>query len=531
MNRQQIYTLLIAISAALILGRIVAIDRFDSQQLQTYRLLQIPSILKAKEERLRQQSSDDETIAAELDKTRRDLERNATLESPMLSGNDRSRWCTIRALVEPDLRVVRTVTKKDGSQRNEYVWYAIDHVQTRKGWDTIDMCKHELPDQPGPAYLYSTKPPLLPTLMAIPYAAIYWGSGQRISLENEPYLVVRSMLVLLNLIPLVFCWGLLARLIDRFGTTDWGRIFAVGFVCFGTFMSTFAVTLNNHLPGVVSVTIALYCAVRILFDDERRLRYYFLAGVFGAFAVVCELPALSFCVFLGALLVWGTRCAAKTQASIETNTWKPVLFGFLPGSLIVAAAFFVTNYVAHQTLAPAYSQKAWYSYTYEREGRVRESYWDNRVGIDNGEPSQLTYMLHTTVGHHGVFSLTPVWLLSFAGLGIWLSSVFDRRYRFLALTILATSVIVYVFYLVRPQVDRNYGGMCSGLRWMFWFIPLWSVPLVSVTDRLGRFAAGRGFCLLLLAASVVSVVYPWNPWSQPWIYQFMVWMGWPVLGS
>ena len=517
MSRRQIYTLLMAISAAIVLGRIVAIDRYDNQELQNYRLRQIPAILQDKENRLRQQSSDEEAIAIELERTRRELQRNAVLESPLLSANDRSRWCTIRALVEPDLRVIRTVTKNDGTQRNEYVWYAIDKVQTLKGWDTIDMCKHELPDNPGPAYLYSTKPPLLPTLMAIPYAAVYWGSNKQFSLENEPYFVVRTMLVLLNLIPLVFCWVLLARLIDRFGTTDWGRIFSVAFVCFGTFMSTFAVTLNNHLPGVVFVTIALYCGVRILFDDEKRLRYFFFAGIFSAFAAVCELPALAFCAFLGLMLLHKAA--------------KPTLIGFMAGALIVAAMFFATNYIAHQTLAPAYSKKEWYSYTYERGGRQLQSYWDNRVGIDNGEESQLTYLLHTTVGHHGIFSLTPVWILSFIGLGCWTFSVFDRRYRDLALMIIALSMIVYVFYLFRPQVDRNYGGMCCGLRWMFWFIPLWSVPLVTAVDRLSRFAVGRWLCLILLAVSVVSVVYPWNPWSQPWIYQLMAWLGYSVLGT
>ena len=499
----------------MILGRIIAIDRYDNQELQNHRLRQIPATLKTKEERLREKSTDEEAIFAELEKTRQELERNALLESPMLSANDRSRWCTIRALVEPDLRVVRTVAKKDGTPCDEYVWYAIDNVQTLKGWDTIDMCKHDLPDQPGPAYLYSTKPPLLPTLMAIPYAAIHWGSGQRITLETEPHLVVRTMLVLLNVIPLVFCWCLLVRLIDRFGTTDWGRIFAVAFVCFGTFMSTFAVTLNNHLPGVVSVTIALYCAVRILEGDEKRLRHFFFVGLFGTFSVVCELPALAFCAFLGLALF----CKAV----------KPTLLGFLPGALIVATAYFATNYIAHQTLVPAYGKKEWYSYTYERGGRTLQSYWDNRVGIDNGEPSKLTYLLHTTVGHHGIFSLTPVWMLSFIGLGYWMFG--DRRYRNPALMILVLSVIVYVFYLFRPQVDRNYGGMCCGLRWMFWFIPLWSVPLVAAADRLAQSAAGRGLCLLLLAASVVSAVYPWNPWSQPWIYRLMIWLGYSVLGA
>jgi hypothetical protein len=308
----------------------------------------------------------------------------------------------------------------------------------------------------------------------------------------------------------------LIRLIERFGTTDWGRIFSAAFVCFGTFLSTFAVTLNNHLPAVFCVTIAFYCTVRILFDNETRFRYFFCAGFFGFFAVACELPALSFCVFLGLLLFIKYR--RQTQ------------IGYVPAVLVVAAAFFATNYTAHQSFLPAYSQQDWYFYEYERAGVLRDSYWKNPVGIDRGEPSRLDYIFHSTVGHHGVFLLTPVWILSFIGLGIWTVQPFDRRFRYLALLILSLSLIVFAFYMVQGQATRNYGGMSSALRWLFWFVPLWSVPLVTTTDWLSRFRSGRAAGLFLLAVSVMSAAYPsWNPWSQPWSYQLMVYLNLPVI--
>ena len=41
------------------------------------------------------------------------------------------------------------------------------------------------------------------------------------------------------------------------------------------------------------------------------------------------------------------------------------------------------------------------------------------------------------------------------------------------------TLICLVFYiLLRPQEDRNYGGMTSGFRWMFWFAPLWLVVMI-----------------------------------------------------
>jgi hypothetical protein len=516
MTRQQIYTLLIVIAAAILLGRILAVDRVDVRELQRLRLAQIQPRLDIKEAELRQRSNNEERIHAELQKTYRNLRRDAMLESPILSGNDRSRWCTIRVLVEPDMRVVRKITDKDGSEKYEYVWYAIDKVQNIKGWDTIDMVKHELPDQPGQAYLYSSKPPLLPTVMAIPYAVMYWGSGQRLSLGNNPYLVVRITLILCNLLPIVYCWMLLIRLIERWGTTDWGRIFCAGFVCFGTFVPTFAVTLNNHLPAVFCITVSFYCGIRILFDQEIRWRYFFCSGLFGFLAVACELPALSFCAGFGLLLF------LKYQ--------RQTLTGYLTGTLVVAAAFFATNYLAHQTMLPAYSQRAWYFYEYERDGLLRDSYWQNPVGVDRGEASRKNYIIHSTIGHHGLFLLTPVWILSFAGLGIWLLQPSDNRLRLLALLILSLSLIVFAFYMLQEQSNRNYGGMTSALRWLFWFVPLWSVPLVTVADRLSQFRWSRVVALVLLSFSVMSATYPvWNPWSQPWSYQLMIYLNLPVI--
>ena len=68
---------------------------------------------------------------------------------------------------------------------------------------------------------------------------------------------------------------------------------------------------------------------------------------------------------------------------------------------------------------------------------------DRPEGDRRGEPDIGTYALHTSVGHHGVFSLTPMWLLTVAGLGMWLAR---RDRRMLALGISLLSLVVYAFY-------------------------------------------------------------------------------------
>ncbi len=94
------------------------------------------------------------------------------------------------------------------------------------------------------------------------------------------------------------------------------------------------------------------------------------------------------------------------------------------------------------------------------------------------------------------------------------------------MAILLVSAVVILFYLTRSQIDRNYGGVSSGFRWVFWLAPLWTVAAVPAADSLARHRAGRWLALLLLALSVVSVAYPtWNPWSPPWIEQWLRHLG------
>ena len=516
--RKSVYTLLIVLGTGVVLGRILAVDSVDSEKLRAHLLRQIPRELEQRREELESRDWPEDRILRELERTEAGLQQRARVMRPFLSANDRSRWCTLRALVEPEMRVWREF-EQDGKTYAQWVPYAIDKVIAERGWDTIDMVKHARKlDGDGREYLYSSKPPLLPTLIAVPYWIIHRLTGA--TLGTHPYEIGRFMLVLVNLAPLVVYFVLIARLVERFGTSDWGRIFVMAAATLGTFLTTFAIVLNNHLPGAVSALVAIYATVRICFDGERRLRYFALAGMFSAFTAACELPALALFGALGFALLWKSP--------------RGILIGFVPAALLVGAGFFWTNWVAHQDLRPPYAHRSegdnWYDYEYKRrpeDSRTIDSYWRDRIGIDRGEERSAAYVLHVLVGHHGIFSLTPVWLLSFAGTFIWLSRRHDKSYRQMALLFLAVSLVCLLFYLSRPQDDRNYGGMTCAFRWMFWFAPIWLVSMLPAADALSRRRWTRGLALVMLAISVLSAAYPtWNPWTHPWLLDYFHYLGW-----
>jgi F0F1-type ATP synthase assembly protein I len=137
------------------------------------------------------------------------------------------------------------------------------------------------------------------------------------------------------------------------------------------------------------------------------------------------------------------------------------------------------------------------------------------------------YAFHVLVGHHGIFSLTPLWLLTLAGCWWGLRSWHRPEERLVLLAIVVVSVICIAFYILRPQADRSYGGMTCCFRWALWLIPLWFYGMVPALERLASTKWGRGLALFLAAASAMSAAYPtWNPWTHPWLYQWLESAGW-----
>ena len=154
-----------------------------------------------------------------------------------------------------------------------------------------------------------------------------------------------------------------------------------------------------------------------------------------------------------------------------------------------------------------------------------ESYWlasraERKSEVDRGQSDQLLYAFHCLFGHHGVFSLTPVWILAFAGMAVLL---FNNRLKlrlFAVMTIVLTVVVISFYVIHRPPMDRNYGGVTSALRWLFWLAPLWLVCMLPVVEWLGKTRNGRFVCIALLILSGLSAAWSMNnPWVHPWLYE------------
>jgi hypothetical protein len=520
-------------------------------------------------------------------------------ETPFLSANDRSRWCTIAALIEDRSFIIdRLLDKRDRTGRKR-TWYSIDMVRK--------------PEVDGSEHYYSSKPPLLSVLYATVCSPLSVALNRR--LTDDPLLVGRALLLFVQWIPWVVFCVVFSRWIARNTESVAGRWLLLASVLFGTFLSTFSNTLNNHLP-------AAFCMIASIWLMERAIRSHpeahicIAIGCFVGLTAAFELPALAWAAatLVVMLFIFGLR----------EMLW--VGLGMLP----VGLAFAATNYIAYGDLQPPYAhrevlgrqvaviaaettesigdpvrnetvqaiassiQKAgiavqepfvvkparrnatwefsaaieykassapdskpsstaamkkipirfavikagdqwsihrwndWYDYP--------KSYWlsGNKQGVDLGEPSRVKYAFHVLIGHHGIFSLTPIWFLTIIGAVILLKPIpshlvawkrswteAERRWVITA-AIVVTSVVCLAFYLARPLIDRNYGGVCSGFRWQFWLIPAWLWLAAPAYDFLGRKRWGVAIIFILLAVSVFSAHYAWhNPWQHPWPYAWL----------
>jgi hypothetical protein len=447
-----------------------------------------------------------------------------------MGANDISRWCTVWSLVERGTYVI-----------DDCPWQI----------DTQDKVLHapkalsgSSSDQEPVKHFYSSKPAFLPTLIAgvlYPFRiatgvpldqVVLQARAERWTQQPDPsspnrvkglletpkepvkwpayIFYFKPILVLLNVIPFGLFLILFARVLDRYAANDWTWIFCLVAVSFGTYLLPFTQTLNNHTIAAFSAFFALYQFLRIWDQGDLAGWRFAVAGFCAAFAAANELPALAFLVSLICLL-----CARYPRMT---------LLYAIPAAAIPVAGFVAAQHAVFGEFKLAY--ESFGSDEYYWEG----SLWKTPLDLDafNNDPEPYaTYFFHLTLGHHGIFSLTPIFLFSAAGAarlllgdGGRLPTVLRRGGAPMAAVAWLTTVltvVVLAFYTWNPKA-RNYGGSTQGLRWLFWLIPFWLLLLPKGVEGGQTRGWVRGLALVALGLSVLSVGYAIrNPWSHPWI--------------
>ncbi|MBI3462271.1 MAG: hypothetical protein HY000_04315 [Planctomycetes bacterium] len=431
---------------------------------------------------------------------------------PMHSPNDRSRFATIRALGDQGTYAI--------GRLQENGQYEPGSVVAEQGWDTIDKVR-----RPDNGLIYSSKPPLLPTLLAYEYRLIKWLSAGRLNFADHPLAVVRIIVASVNWLPLVVFLFLYARLLDSCASDSWVRNYSLAAAAVGTYLSGFSVTLNNHTIAAFSAFFALYPAYVVWCKGRQQWWLFALSGLFAGFTAALELPAAALLAVLFMGLMWKQP--------------RTTLCCFLPLALLPLAGHVWTNYLITGDWTPAYEHKEWYEFSGSywkidpETGRLVGTKTDpdtgtwviNRAGIDSQFESWHVYLFHMSIGHHGIFSLSPIFVFTVLGIVRVLAGPGREPLKPFALLAAGLTMLLLAFYTVAPAFgigQRNYGGMCNGLRWLFWLIPLWLMILPVGLESKASCRWFRGIALACLVISAASAFYATrNPWTRPWLHEVL----------
>lgn len=417
------------------------------------------------------------------------LVANAVMHSSSLqSANDRSRWCTVWSLVERGT-------------------FQIDEIDQDPEWATIDKVRHRQRDS-EPYHFYSSKPPLLSTLVA----GLYWLEKHTLghNLEQHTDFVSRILLLIVNVLPMFLALLSLRKSLRLLEINSISLGVLLSAAGFASMLTPFLTTLNNHTPAAISLVFCLSAMVRVAQTPAPQSRDFAVIGFTAALTSCFELPAAAFGVvsFIFAL----------------KHDWRKTAKWYVPAAVIPLAAFFVTNAMCTGGVKPFYAYYGTDKYVYIHEGVP--SYWSNPQGIDANTEPLTVYMMHCIIGHHGILSLSPVFLLTLAGWCMALRGKHNTRILAIQWIGMGLSLVVLCFYLTRTA-NYNYGGNSAALRWMLWLTPFWWYGMIPAVQKLSHSAKGIAVMLFLLAASVCSSVYSLNqPWKPGWIYQRMERAGW-----
>lgn len=417
---------------------------------------------------------------------------------PTMSPNDNSRWDTVWSLVEHGTYQIFDTPEEAKKYGKPEQMLTIDKVQKDGKY-------------------YSSKPPLMPTVIAGYVKCLKWIIGEEFSKDHRDadgkfhrgsiWIYGNATLLLFNLVPFLVFLILYRRFLDRLDLGDFAWCFSLVAAGIGTLVTGYLVTLNNHTPAACFGFFTAYLLMRMWYDGKTEWWRFLVAGFCAGWTATNELPAGMLVLVAMAIAFW--------------IDWKKTILGFLPPLALVTAAFFWTNQAAIGEWKPAYLIKSLYDYP--------NSYWTNpeqKSGIDalNDHPEdKLTFLLHMTIGHHGIFSMTPLFILAAWGAALSLARK-EKRLPGLAWPVLLVSAVVFaVYWLINSE--RNYGGMCHGMRWLLWLFPLWLLHLPTAVDARMTSPLARKIAWALLLFSVFSMAETmYQPWYSSWLHRTMTWL-------
>ncbi|HPG00765.1 MAG TPA: hypothetical protein PLE77_11900 [Kiritimatiellia bacterium] len=367
--------------------------------------------------------------------------------------------------------------------------YGTFHIDRSRYVGTIDKVRLN-------GHFLSTKPPLLSSAAALAYRVFAECTGR--TFANDEALSIYFVSVVTGVLPymllLVYFFLSLRLCIRRPAALALGML-AIGV---GNLGLGYATGINNHVPGALAVMGAFYHAMRTR-QPAAGVHHWMLVGLWAGLTPVLDIALAPFAIGFMIYLLAGN--------------WRRTLLFSLPVFIIPLASHFVLNHAITGSFLPVYGRRELYNYPgsfwkplLDAQGHVTPELL-RKMGLEGMRDPKPLYVFNILLGHHGLFSMTPILLL-----GVWqaVRCVRKRCTRLPeALLVLAPSVILVGLIAMR---SRNYGGVCVGLRWMVGVMPLFFLFTAVWLDRRFSRRSVAVFVMLTLLGSFNA----WDALQDPW---------------
>jgi hypothetical protein len=310
--------------------------------------------------------------------------------------------------------------------------YAIEHSMFR----SIDVAAVRT------GHVVSTKPPVLPTIMAGLYSVFHMITG--VSFSSNPQEAILFIRLVAGFLPHLVLLLFFAALLYRLVSNSPARILAFVALAFSYPGVLFATDINNHTAGAVTLLMAFFFAFHLRHEEHSRLSTWMLAGFFAGLLPTFDPPSALFSIAIFIYLF-----------SLERQRLFTI---FLPCFLLPVAIHFYLVLLATGTIIPLQFHPEW---------TIPHPVWLAEKGFDSANDPKWLYAFHTLLGHHGIFTMTPVLLLG--GMELCRHAARKLSYAAEAWMILVPSVVLTLFYIMWTN---NYGGWSVGFRWLIPPMPL-----------------------------------------------------------
>jgi hypothetical protein len=334
---------------------------------------------------------------------------------------------------------------------------SIDSIVEHDSWVINDsVFRYETVDKVriGDQFL-SSKPPMYAALAVLPYLILNRLGG--LDFAESRGAALFGLRFVLCVLP--FLLGLLVagRLLGRHLRDDTVIVWGYAAFALGTMAFSYSAEINNHSLAALLV-LAAFALVSTDAGSRVSRSRWLATGFLASLAVTMDLGAGAFAVWLAVLLCLRPK-----------RRWATIWL--LAGAALPALVHLHLTYRLTGSLLPFYGYVDLYSYP--------GSYWDSPADFDALTEPRWYYALHTLIGHHGLFAMTPLFLLAFPGVRALIKRPDRRHLGLLIAGVAATTIGVYT--VMGPY---NYGGTAAGMRWFIVLTPLlWYAALTYVDGR------------------------------------------------